>query len=404
MKNGILFLVCAALAQNVAGHIAFWHPSMYGFNQSEGDNRPVDPLANLTFDKWWFHDHLAYPPNAGDVFNLPAGGSITSQLTCHKGYTSWNASSGGPIDNKGQPDSPCPGSPSTQWHAENAGDVEGCALAIAQKSDAKKVNPEDFVIFSANHTCVWNKFTDFAVPAQMPACPKGGCTCAFFWIHAPDSGAPQIYMNGFHCDVTGAKPDAPALAKSQVAKRCGHDPATGRSGNPNNCTIGAKQPLYWYQKERNNMFEGPLDPPVYNDLYGFKDGAQDDIFESAQGKQLINSNTSSAGAINGSGVLTSPSSDTTQSSSSISLAPDSAMPSDVPLSPTPAPSNSTDSANSTSAPSACSPGSSRMVKHHTKRPKSYRAQSASQSADRTRQTPHRHGHDYQSGHKCINYH
>ncbi|KAJ3568658.1 hypothetical protein NP233_g5568 [Leucocoprinus birnbaumii] len=376
MKNGFLFLLGAALARNVAGHIAFWHPSMYGFNQSEGDNRPVDPLANMTFDQWWFHDHLAYPPNPGDVFNLPAGGNITSQLTCHKGYTSYNATSGGPIDDKGQPDSPCPGSPSTQWHAENFGDVEGCALAIAPKSDAKQVNPEDFTIFSVNHTCVWYKYTNFAVPAQMPACPQGGCTCAFFWIHAPDSGAPQIYMNGFHCDVTGAKSDAPAIAKSQVAKRCGYDPATGRSGSPNNCTIGAKQPLYWYQKERNNMFEGPLDPPVYNDLYGFKDGAQDDIFESSSSKSAKSSKSSTS----------SKSSKTSKGKQMIDLgasaagaiATDSATSTDLPLSPTLAPSGS---ASTASAPSACSAGASRMVKHHTKRPKpNYLAQST-KSAD-----------------------
>ncbi|KXN84873.1 hypothetical protein AN958_12003 [Leucoagaricus sp. SymC.cos] len=342
MVNGIKLLLGVALSQNVAGHIALWHPSMYGFNQSEGDNRPVDPLANYTFDRWWFHDHLDYPPNPGDVLHLPVGNNVTVELACHKGHTSYNATSGGPIPDQGQPNSPCPGSPSTQWHAENEGDVTGCALGIAPKSEARQANPDDFAIFSVNHHCVWTKHTDFAIPANMPACPDGGCTCAFFWIHSPDSGAPQIYMNGLHCDVTGAKSDAPALAKSQVARRCGYDPATGRTGDPNNCTIGAKQPLYWYQKERNNMFEGPLDPPVYNDLYGFKDGAQNDIFETDSSKQLINAFTLS-------NETSAPSSDATQSPSAISSTPDAT----TPVSPAPAASDAADTnAGACSAKSA----------------------------------------------------
>jgi hypothetical protein len=31
--------------------------------------------------------------------------------------------------------------------------------------------------------------------------------------------------------------------------------------------------------ERNNMFEGYYSPPLLNDLYNFRDGAQNDIFE-----------------------------------------------------------------------------------------------------------------------------
>ncbi|KAF9443302.1 hypothetical protein P691DRAFT_738058 [Macrolepiota fuliginosa MF-IS2] len=281
LKKSVVCLLGAACVQNVAGHIALWHPSMWGFNMTEGDNRPVDPLADFTFDRWWFHGHLDHPPNNGDVLELPAGDQVTVELACHKGHTSYNATSGGPIDPKGETNSPCPGAPSTQWHTENEGDVAGCALGIVQKSDVNQVSPEDFVIFSVNHKCVWTRMTDFKVPADMPACPPGGCTCAWFWIHSADSGSEQMYMNGFRCDITGAKPDAPALGQSQVARRCGLDPASGRSGNPSNCTQGAKQPLYWLQKERNNMFEGILDPPVYNDLYGFKDGAQDDIFQQA---------------------------------------------------------------------------------------------------------------------------
>jgi hypothetical protein len=40
-------------------------------------------------------------------------------------------------------------------------DLGGCALAIAYKSDANDVQPEDFVVFSVNHQCIWTRFTDF---------------------------------------------------------------------------------------------------------------------------------------------------------------------------------------------------------------------------------------------------
>lgn len=60
----------------------------------------------------------------------------------------------------------------------------GCALAIAYKPDATQVQPDDFVVFSINQTCVWTLNTLFEVPEAMPPCPDGGCTCAWFWIHS----------------------------------------------------------------------------------------------------------------------------------------------------------------------------------------------------------------------------
>ncbi|KAE9388288.1 hypothetical protein BT96DRAFT_927191 [Gymnopus androsaceus JB14] len=254
---------------------------MWGFNVTEQsfpyDNRPVSPLTNYTFDEWWFHGHLDFPPHASDVLQLPVNQSITTEIACDKGATSFFASNpGGDIQDG---DNVCPGSPIAEFHTTGFDDLKGCALAIAYKSNVSEVTPEDFTVFSVNQTCVWTRFTDFQIPERMPACPDGLCTCAWFWIHSPDSGGEQNYMTGFQCNITGATSDVP-LAKPQVPRRCGADPDNGKQlATLSNCTYGAKQPFYWLQAENNTMFEGSHAPPFYNDLYNFIDGAQNDIFE-----------------------------------------------------------------------------------------------------------------------------
>lgn len=159
---------------------------MWGFNVTFDtfpyDNRPVAPLYNMTFNQWWFHGHLGYPPLPGDFFELPAGKPATAEIACTKAATSYyNTSDGGDVR---QGDSPCPNSPTSAYHTTGIDDVKGCALAITYNSDVNAVQPEDFAVFSVNHTCVWTRFTDFQVPAKMPPCPDGGCICAFFWIHS----------------------------------------------------------------------------------------------------------------------------------------------------------------------------------------------------------------------------
>ncbi|CAA7267535.1 unnamed protein product [Cyclocybe aegerita] len=279
----IVSLAVFTLLPQVSGHSAFFHPSMWGFNVTDKtfdyDNRPVAPIKNMNFDKWWFHNHLDYPPNEGDFFELPAGKPATAEIACNKGATSYFASSeGGDVRDPNNPNNVCPNSGTEAYHTLGFDDLEGCALAIAYKSDVKQVQPEDFTIFSVNQTCVWTRFTDFQVPARMPPCPEGGCICSFFWIHSPNSGGEENYMNGFRCNVTGSISDVPP-AKPTVARRCGADPVNNRlQAAPANCTYGAKQPFYWFNNERNNMFEGTYSPPVYNDRYNFLDGAQDDIF------------------------------------------------------------------------------------------------------------------------------
>ncbi|KDQ59092.1 hypothetical protein JAAARDRAFT_652144 [Jaapia argillacea MUCL 33604] len=260
----IIFGTLGSLFSSVAGHASIFDPSMFGFNVTEQtfpyDNRPVAPLTNYTFEQWWMHGHLAHPPNPGDVKQLPAGNPATFEIACTKSATTFfNSSDGGNI--------------------QSPNDLKGCGLAIAYNNDPTAVQPEDFAIFSVNQTCVFNRFTDFQVPKRMPACPEGGCTCAWFWIHSPDSGGEQNYMTGFRCNVTGATSNVP-VAKSQVPRRCGADPDNGKmQASPGNCTYGSKTPFYWFQAERNNMFEGTYSPPFYTDLYAFFDGSQDDIFQ-----------------------------------------------------------------------------------------------------------------------------
>jgi hypothetical protein len=94
---------------------------MWGFNVSfetfPYDNRPVAPLADYTFEQWWFHGHLDYPPNPGDFFDLRAGNPATAELACHKGATSYCASADGGVC-FGKDNYPCPGSPISQFHSE----------------------------------------------------------------------------------------------------------------------------------------------------------------------------------------------------------------------------------------------------------------------------------------------
>lgn len=77
------------------------------------------------------------------------------------------------------------------FHANNEEDVAGCALSIVYKSDEHDVKPEDLVVFSVNQKCPWKRFTDFQIPADMPACPPEGCICGWHWIHEGDSGSAQ---------------------------------------------------------------------------------------------------------------------------------------------------------------------------------------------------------------------
>lgn len=104
------------------------------------------------------------------------------QIACNKGFTDYYASSPGG-DNRKNSDFMCPGQPPERIHASSPDTTGGCGFAVAYKSNAADVHPEDFVIFSTIRQCPWYLNNVIEVPEKMPACPNGKCTCAFFWIH-----------------------------------------------------------------------------------------------------------------------------------------------------------------------------------------------------------------------------
>ncbi|KAG9007623.1 hypothetical protein FRB94_014141 [Tulasnella sp. JGI-2019a] len=255
---------------------------MFGFNVTAQtfpyDNRPMTPMTNYSFQKWWFHGLLDYPPNDGDVFEFPAGGSAIMEIACNKGLTSYWASSEGSTDVRQADGYPCPGpgegygpgQNQSSIHTTSYSDVGGTAIAIVDTDDINSIQPEDFVVSTVNGTSPWTTLTEYEVPADMPACTGKYCYCAWFWVHNADSGSEQNYMTGFRCKITNISVMAKALAKPEAPRFCPND--------PKNCTQGAQNPFYWFQAERNNMPEGEYDPPIYQPKYGFYNGAQQNIF------------------------------------------------------------------------------------------------------------------------------
>ncbi|QRV75229.1 hypothetical protein RhiJN_03244 [Ceratobasidium sp. AG-Ba] len=266
---------------------------MFGFNVTASnspqygsrDNRPQAPLKGLPFNQWWMHGHLDKPPHPEDVFEFPAGGKATMELACDKDATSYYTS--GPGGDQRNGNDPCPGPPSKLIHTNGINDLGGCGIAIAYKSDVNDVRPEDLVVFSVNHRCIWDRFTDFQVPANMPACPNGKCICAWLWQHQGDAGGDEMYMNGFQCRITGATHNTP-IPKGKVPVKCADDKSK--------CVKGPKVPMYWDQAEGNNMFNDIRDPPMYLDSYGFPDGAQNDLWDGVTEAKVTTTVSTSAAA------------------------------------------------------------------------------------------------------------
>jgi hypothetical protein len=77
-------------------------------------------------------------------------------------------------------------------------------------------------------------------------------------------------MTPFVCDVTNST-TTKKLGKAIPPVKC--------DTNKAKCIVGAKQPMYWENKEGNNMLEPGHYAPTYSNAYNYKEGAQKDIFQ-----------------------------------------------------------------------------------------------------------------------------
>lgn len=143
--------------------------------------------------------------------NLPSGGTYHGQVACNKALTTYGVN---PSQQTGI--YACDGDDQIggigamhtddKWKTpvDQLKDVKGCGLSIAYKSDPRALVPEDFTVISTNFTCPWFKHVDFHIPADLPPCPEGGCTCMWGWIHSSLAGSQQNYVLNYRCNVTGA--------------------------------------------------------------------------------------------------------------------------------------------------------------------------------------------------------
>ncbi|KAL1979653.1 hypothetical protein VTN96DRAFT_5398 [Rasamsonia emersonii] len=277
-----------ALSSVAHAHVAAWAYGMYclgGPDPSVDDpntNTAVNPLYNLTQTDWWFqHDRGcdAVPPADGQILELPAGGNFTVELAHNRAQTtlSYNGqyTSEWPDGKQHPEDWSGPGNPPDciqddgAMHTNNQSMAAGTAWAISYQSDLSKVTMENLVVFSVTPNTPWHRLTTYEVPADLPPCPEGGCHCAWLWV-PKGCGQPNMYMQGFKCNVTGST-STKTLAPAQVPVYCGDDSSK--------CVQGAKQMLAFNQQSGNNVEMPPNDFVYYGEGWGFKPGAQNDIFQ-----------------------------------------------------------------------------------------------------------------------------
>jgi len=261
---------------------------MWGSEPNDiNSNWAVNPLYDETFTDWWFHGtrSLASPPINNAITELPAGGTVDFEVATNKAFTSmgrglWHhpgKSSRVPPDPWANTGSEWP----SNLHSPKRSDVAGCALGIAYKSEQAQVQPDDFVIFSVVKDCPARALQAFGIP-NLPPCPNGKCICAWFWIHNSIGGSDQMYMTGFQCNVTNASNRQ--IGKPEVPIRCDNKPPCylyPNWGNYTNvCSRKVLLPMYWSNKEQNNMFNPTNEQcaPIYSREYGYPHGAQHQIF------------------------------------------------------------------------------------------------------------------------------
>jgi hypothetical protein len=350
-----LFTVTLCIAA-VNAHLAAWHKGMYCLDGTSGKvdlnaYEATTPLYNLPKSQWWFH-HVNgcdnFPPKDGDFLELPAGKDFTVEISANRATTSlaYNGKyTSDWVDGESHPDNfakstGCITQPNI--HTTNESMAAGTAFAISYQSDISKVTEENLVVFTVRYHTPWKRLTSYSVPAALPACPPGGCICAWGWV--PNGcGEPNMYHQAFKCKVTGATSKTPVA----VGK-----PPVWCEGEPSKCTKGAKQMIYWNQAEGNNIKVSGNDragmpkSPAYNDKLGFPDGAQNDIFAGP---------ASSSGPISGSGPDSGSGSGSSSAPQPTVPSKPPTGPSDVPTPPSPSPSAPAPSEPATGGGSATCP-------------------------------------------------
>ena len=185
-------------------------------------------MRDLPFTSWWFHGHLHHPPAPGKFMVLPAGGVYRGEVSCNRAFTSL-----GVVEKQMEEVYACP-KPTKAYDTKTGAmhssddwgtpvdklkDVTGCSISIAYESDPAKIKPEDFTVISTNWTCPWFKKVDFEIPADLPECPEGGCTCMWGWVHSGLAGGQENYLLNYRCRVEGAKGKRP-LPKRESSHPC----------------------------------------------------------------------------------------------------------------------------------------------------------------------------------------
>ncbi|KAJ7490931.1 hypothetical protein FB451DRAFT_627974 [Mycena latifolia] len=299
----VRLLAAAFVAPLARAHLAPWHKGMYGLNGVTGSinyntDDVVHPLYQLTKDQWWFHHYNnvdEFPPADGDFLELPAGESFTVEIASNRGETSLSFNGQYATDwpdGKEYPEDynvdTCITSPN--MHTQNQSRAAGTAFAISYTSNIKEVTAENLVVFTVRYHTPWKRITSYDVPADMPACPSGGCICGWGWV--PNGcGQPNMYHLPYRCKVTGATSTTPVGTGK---------PPVWCENNADGCTKGPKQMIYWNQADGNNIqvdgydAAGESKSPAYNDKCGFPDGAQNDIFTGKASSSSTKPTTSSS--------------------------------------------------------------------------------------------------------------
>ncbi|KAJ3966637.1 hypothetical protein EV361DRAFT_808689 [Lentinula raphanica] len=297
MRSAAIGLAVGLWVTAANAHLAVFTKGMWCLNGADGNNLnsddPVTPLYELDQSQWWFHAINGCnnrPPADGDFLTLPAGESITVEIAANQGVTSLSFDgqyvSDWP-DGQSYPDNyvrflllfstPCSQSSlqnvpscitSPNMHTQNQSMAAGTALAIAYVSDVADVTPENLVVFSVAYNTPWKRETTYDIPAELPACPDGGCICAWGWI--PNAcGEANMYFEGIRCQVTPGSNSKP-VGTPKPPVWCEDDSSA--------CVTGPKQMLFWHQASGNNIEVSGLDlagefkSPGYNAKCGFANG------------------------------------------------------------------------------------------------------------------------------------